>query len=48
MSKAAELKADKIRLKLNKKPVSEEVVNMMEEEADVNDLSRLERLKKMG
>ena len=46
MSKAAELKADKIRLKLNQKPVSEEVVNMMEEEADVNDLSRLERLKK--
>ena len=48
MSKAAELKADKIRLKLNQKPVSEEVVNMIEEEADVNDLSRLERFKKMG
>ena len=46
MSKAAKLKADKIRLKLNQKPVSEEVVSMIEEEADANDLSRLEKLKK--
>ena len=45
MSKAAELKADKIRLKLNQKPVSEEVQSMIEE-TDVNDLTRLERLKK--
>ena len=44
--KAAELKADKIRLKLNQKPVSEEVQSMIEEETDVNDLTRLERFKK--
>ena len=46
MSKAAELKADKIRLKLNQKPVSEEVQSMIEEETDVNDLTMLERFKK--
>ena len=46
MRKAAELKADKIRLKLNQKPVSEEVLSMIEEETDVNDLTRLERFKK--
>ena len=45
MCKAAELKADKIRLKLNQKPVSEEVQSMIEEETDVNDLTRLERFK---
>ena len=46
MRKAAELKADKIRLKLNQKPVSEEVLSMIEEETDVNDLTRLEKFKK--
>ena len=46
MRKAAELKADKIRLKLNKKPVSEEVLSMIEKETDVNDLTRLEKFKK--
>ena len=46
MSKTAELKADKIRLKLNQKPVSEEVQSMIEEETDVNDLTRLEKFKK--
>ena len=46
MSKAAELKADKIRLKLNQKPVSEEVQSMIEEKTDVNDLTRLEIFKK--
>ena len=44
--KAAELKADKIRLKFNLKPESEEVVSMIEEETDVNDLSKFERFKK--
>ena len=46
MRKAAELKADKIRLKLNQKPVSEEALSMIEEETDVNDLTRLEKFKK--
>ena len=46
MSKAAELKADKIRLKLNQKPVSEEVVSMMEDATDADDLTRLEKFKK--
>ena len=46
MRKAAELKADKIRLKLNQKPVSKEVLSMIEEETDVNDLTRFERFKK--
>ena len=46
MSNAAELKADKIRLKLNQKPVSGEVQSMIEGETDVNDLTRLERFKK--
>ena len=46
MRKAAELKADRIRLSLNEKPVSEEVLSMIEEETDVNDLTRLERFKK--
>ena len=45
MRKAAELKADKIRLKLNQKPVSKEVENMMKEATDNNDPARLERLK---
>ena len=46
MRKAAELKADRIRLSLNEKPVSEEVLSMIEEETDVNDLTRLEKFKK--
>ena len=46
MRKAAELKADKIRLKLNQKPVSKEVENMMKEATDNNDPARLERFKK--
>ena len=46
MRKAAELKADRIRLSLNEKPVSEEVVGMVEEETDINDLTRLEKFKK--
>ena len=46
MSKAAELKPDKIRLKLNQKPVSGEVQSMIEGETNVNDLTRLERFKK--
>ena len=46
MKKAAELRADRIRLSLNEKPVSEEVISMIEEETDVNDLTRLERFKK--
>ena len=45
MRKAAELKADRIRLSLNEKPVSEEVLSMIEE-VDVNDLTRLEKFKK--
>ena len=46
MKRAAELRADKIRLSLNEKPVSEEVLSMIEEETDVNDLTRLEKFKK--
>ena len=46
MKRAAELKADRIRLGLNKKPVSEEAVSMMKKETDVNDLTRLEKFKK--
>ena len=46
MRKAAELKADRIRLSLNERPVSEEVLSMIEEETDVNDLTRLEKFKK--
>ena len=46
MKRAAELKADRIRLSLNEKPVSEEVVGMVEEETDTNDLTRLEKFKK--
>ena len=46
MRKAAELKADRIRLSLIERPVSEEVVSMIEEETDVNDLTRLEKFKK--
>ena len=46
MRKAAELKADRIRLSLNEKPVSEEVLSMIEEETDVNDLTRIEKFKK--
>ena len=46
MKRAVELKADRIRLSLNEKPVSEEVLSMIEEETDVNDLTRLERFKK--
>ena len=46
MRKAAELKTDKIRLKFNLKPESEEVVSMIEEETDANDLTRFERFKK--
>ena len=44
--KAAELKADKIRLKFNLKPESEEAKNMLKEETDANDLARLEKFKK--
>ena len=46
MKRAAELKADRIRLSLNEKPVNEEVVGMVEEETDANDLTRFERFKK--
>ena len=46
MKRAAELRADKIRLSLNERPVSEEVLSMIEEETDVNDLTRLEKFKK--
>ena len=46
MKRAVELKADKIRLSLNEKPVSEEVINMINRETDVNDLTRLEKFKK--
>ena len=46
MRKAAELKADKKRLKLNQKPLNEEVVRMIEEETDTSDPVRLERFKK--
>ena len=46
MRKASERKADRIRLSLNQKPVSEEVINMMKKETDVNDLTRLEKFKK--
>ena len=45
-AKTAELKADEIRLRLNQKPQNEEVISMVEEEADVNDLTRFERFKK--
>ena len=44
--RAAELRADQMRLELNKKPVSEEVVNMIEEATDDDDQTRLERFKK--
>jgi hypothetical protein len=46
IARVADLKADEIRLRLNQKPVSEEVTNMIEEEAEVNDLTRFERFKK--
>ena len=46
MRKAAELKADKIRLKLNQRPVSEEVVSMIEEATDDDDPTRFEKFKK--
>ena len=45
-AKTADLKADEIRLRLNQKPQNEEAINMVEEEADVNDLTRFERFKK--
>ena len=45
-AKTADLKADEIRLRLNQKPQNEEVISMVEEEADVNDLTRFERFKK--
>ena len=44
--RAAELRADQMRLELNEKPVSEEVVNMIEEATDDDDQTRLERFKK--
>ena len=43
--RAAELRADYMRLELNEKPVSEEVVNMIEEVTDNNDPARLQRFK---
>ena len=46
IARVADLKADEIRLRLNQKPISEEVTNMVEEEAEVNDLTRFERFKK--
>ena len=46
IARVADLKADEIRLRLNQKPVSEEVTNMVEEEAEANDLTRFERFKK--
>ena len=45
-AKTADLKADEIRLRLNQKPQNEEAISMVEEEADVNDLTRFERFKK--
>ena len=39
------LKADEIRLRLNQRPESEIVQNMVEEEAQNNDLTRFERFK---
>ena len=36
----ADLKADEIRLILNQTPQNEEAINMVEEEADVDDLTR--------
>ena len=42
----ADLKADQIRLRLNQKPLNEEVVNMIEEETDADDLTKFERFKK--
>ena len=46
IARVADLKADEIRLRLNQKPTSEEVTNMVEEEAEVNDLTRFERFRK--
>ena len=46
IARVADLKADEIRLRLNQKPISEEVTNMVEEEAEVNDLTRFERFRK--
>ena len=46
IARVADLKADEIRLRLNQKPISEEVTNMVEEEAEANDLTRFERFKK--
>ena len=46
VSEVAKLKADSIRMKDGLKPEHEEAINMVENEIENNDLSRLERFKK--
>ena len=46
MAEVCVLKADEIRLQRNQRPVSEMAQNIVEEEAQNNDLTRFERLKK--
>ena len=46
MADVVDLKADEIRLRLNQRPESEHARGIVEEEADTNDLTRLERFKR--
>ena len=46
IARVVDLKAEEIILRLNQKPISEEVTNMVEEEAEVKDLTRFERFRK--
>ena len=46
MAEVCVLKADEIRLQRNQRPVSEMAQDIVEEEAQNNDLNRFERLKK--
>jgi hypothetical protein len=41
IARVADLKADEIRLRLSQKPVSEEVTNMIEEEAEVREVQEV-------
>ena len=46
MAEVCVLKADEIRLRRNKRPESDIVQSMVEEEAQRNDLTRFERFKR--
>ncbi|CAB3978151.1 Hypothetical predicted protein [Paramuricea clavata] len=46
MADMAELKADEIRLKSNERPKGPKALSIVEEEVEINDLTRFERFKK--